>query len=128
MQKITGAKRFLINLNDFSKVFGLKEAPNEVFQVSWKISAQSSSDFLHEVTGAYKFDFDWNDFLAKKSCCGVFVPKGLQNWLKMRSVRYHQQSLHETFPIFFMKLHKHQELRLTYMIFWENLCFDVFWL
>ena len=55
-QKITAAKRFKIDLNDFSEVFGLKYAPNVAFQVLRKISVQSSSHFLLEVTGAYRLE------------------------------------------------------------------------
>ena len=49
------------------------------FSYSSKVSAWNLSDFLHKVIAALKLKIDSDDFYGKKSCCGGFGQKVVQN-------------------------------------------------
>lgn len=53
-------------------------------------------------------NFSWENFVLK-----FFRPKGAQNGPKLKLFKIGGKSVDGTFPIFFMKLQQHKDLKLT---------------
>lgn len=80
MKFVVTSRRKLISLVKicFDPV-GPKGVQNEVFHVLWKIDAFNFSDFLLEITAAYRLKIDSIDVLGKIIFC-IFSVKKYPKW------------------------------------------------
>ena len=77
------------------------------------------SDFLYNVTLAFRLNIDLNDLL-EKSQLEFFSGNSDPTFFK-----FYQKLMHIIFLIFCMKLQQHKNLKLVQMIFLEKLYFEI---
>ena len=102
---------------------GQKWIQNKVFQVLLKVSAWNLFDFLHEVIATLKLRTrtNTNVFLGITLFSSVLT-KGIQNKIFQVLSKVTAWKI----LIFCMKLQQHKNLRLTKIVFWKQLYFEVF--